>query len=101
MHLENIKIKLVLESLKQMRIDTEGLDDMDRKYLRCILNDYNDLGCLGLAACDVSEDETLRQPDTLRLSHGVSGPRRGTWGGGSTSHVSHRSRFTPLGAFVS
>mgnify|MGYP001403721095 FL=1 len=24
-----------------MRIDGEGLDEMDRKYLRCISNDYN------------------------------------------------------------
>ena len=24
-----------------MRIDNEGLDEMDRKYLRCISNDYN------------------------------------------------------------
>ena len=24
-----------------MRIDSEGLDEMDRKYLKCIFSDYN------------------------------------------------------------
>ena len=32
---------VVEESLKQMRIDSEGLDEMDRKYLKCIFSDYN------------------------------------------------------------
>ncbi len=36
-----ITINTVLKSLKQMRIDAEGLDEMDRKYLTCISNDYN------------------------------------------------------------
>ena len=37
----HIEINTVLKSLEQMRIDNEGLDEMDRKYLRCISNDYN------------------------------------------------------------
>ena len=36
-----IDINTVLVSLKQMRIDEEGLDEMDRKYLKCISQDYN------------------------------------------------------------
>lgn len=38
---KNINMNIVLESLKQMRIDSEGLDEMDRKYLKCISIDYN------------------------------------------------------------
>ncbi|MEE2695133.1 MAG: Holliday junction branch migration DNA helicase RuvB [Pseudomonadota bacterium] len=38
---KEINMEIVLDSLKQMRIDSEGLDEMDRKYLRCISNDYN------------------------------------------------------------
>jgi Holliday junction DNA helicase RuvB len=38
---KEINIEIVLNSLKQMRIDSEGLDEMDRKYMRCIANDYN------------------------------------------------------------
>jgi len=45
------------------------------------LNKYSGLGHSGLCMCRVSKGETLRQADTLRLSHGVSGPQRGTWGG--------------------
>ena len=37
----HVEINTVLKSLNQMRIDGEGLDEMDRKYLRCISNDYN------------------------------------------------------------
>ncbi len=40
-NLDEISIDIVEESLKKMRIDSEGLDDMDRKYLKCISNDYN------------------------------------------------------------
>ncbi len=40
-NLESINLDLVSDSLKQMRIDSEGLDEMDRKYLKCISNDYN------------------------------------------------------------
>ncbi|MFL2676094.1 MAG: Holliday junction branch migration DNA helicase RuvB [Alphaproteobacteria bacterium] len=39
--LDEISIDIVEESLKKMRIDSEGLDDMDRKYLKCISDDYN------------------------------------------------------------
>ena len=38
---ENINMDVVEESLRQMRIDSEGLDEMDRKYLKCISSDYN------------------------------------------------------------
>ena len=40
-NLDQISIDIVEESLKKMRIDSEGLDDMDRKYLKCISEDYN------------------------------------------------------------
>ena len=40
-NLDQICIDIVEESLKKMRIDSEGLDDMDRKYLKCISEDYN------------------------------------------------------------
>ena len=36
-----IDLNLVIDSLEKMRIDSEGLDDMDRKYLKCILENYN------------------------------------------------------------
>ncbi len=36
-----INLDIVTNSLKQMQIDNEGLDEMDRKYLKCIANDYN------------------------------------------------------------
>tara|TARA_B100000686_G_C16736737_1_gene944089 strand:- start:540 stop:1541 length:1002 start_codon:yes stop_codon:yes gene_type:complete len=38
---KNITYEIVDESLKKMRIDSEGLDEMDRKYMRCIFIDYN------------------------------------------------------------
>ena len=40
-NLNEISVDIVEESLKKMRIDSEGLDDMDRKYLKCISDDYN------------------------------------------------------------
>ena len=36
-----INMNVVLNSLKQMGIDSEGLDDMDRKYLKCIYENYS------------------------------------------------------------
>lgn len=36
-----IDLDIVMDSLEQMQIDKEGLDEMDRKYLRCIASDYN------------------------------------------------------------
>ncbi len=38
---QTIDIKVVLNSLKQMGIDSEGLDEMDRKYLNCISKNYS------------------------------------------------------------
>lgn len=40
-NLDEISVDIVEESLKRMRIDSQGLDDMDRKYLKCISDDYN------------------------------------------------------------
>ena len=40
-NLPTITNMVVEDSLKKMRIDSEGLDDMDRKYLKCIAVDYN------------------------------------------------------------
>ena len=36
-----VNIDVVLSSLKQMGIDSEGLDEMDRKYLKCIHENYS------------------------------------------------------------
>ena len=41
MNVNIIDMSLVMDSLNKMKIDSEGLDEMDRKYIRCILNDYN------------------------------------------------------------
>ena len=38
---ENIKLKLVKESLKKLEIDFLGLDAMDLKYMECVLNNFN------------------------------------------------------------
>ena len=38
---QTIDIQVVLTSLKQMGIDSEGLDEMDRKYLNCISKNYS------------------------------------------------------------
>ena len=44
-----------------MRIDSEGLDDMDRKYLKCIAIDYNG-GPVGIETLSAS---LLEQKDIL------------------------------------
>ena len=44
-----------------MRIDSEGLDDMDRKYLRCIAFDYNG-GPVGIETLSAS---LLEQKDII------------------------------------
>ena len=36
-----IDLKSAKESLKKMKIDSEGLDDMDRKYMNCIAYDFH------------------------------------------------------------
>ncbi len=36
-----IDLELVIDSLEKMKIDFEGLDQMDRRYLRCISENYN------------------------------------------------------------
>ncbi|MAI29778.1 MAG: Holliday junction branch migration DNA helicase RuvB [Rickettsiales bacterium] len=38
---EKIDLKSAKESLKKMKIDSEGLDDMDRKYMNCIAYDFH------------------------------------------------------------
>ena len=40
-NLRIINMHLVMDSLNKMRIDSEGLDEMDRKYMKCISNDYS------------------------------------------------------------
>ena len=44
-----------------MRIDSEGLDDMDRKYLSCIANNYNG-GPVGIETLSAS---LLEQKDII------------------------------------
>ena len=36
-----ITLETVKESLDLMRIDSEGLDDMDRKYMNCIIKNFS------------------------------------------------------------
>ena len=38
---KEISLELVLDSLRRMKIDSEGLDEMDRKYMHCISSDFN------------------------------------------------------------
>ncbi len=38
---DKIDLKSAKESLKKMKIDSEGLDDMDRKYMNCIAYDFH------------------------------------------------------------
>ena len=39
--LKTIDISTVKSSLKKMKIDFQGLDEMDRKYMKCIALDFN------------------------------------------------------------
>ena len=52
---------VVEDSLKKMRIDSEGLEDMDRKYLKCIAIDYNG-GPVGIETLSAS---LLEQKDII------------------------------------
>ena len=38
---DKIDLKSAKDSLKKMKIDSEGLDDMDRKYMNCIAYDFH------------------------------------------------------------
>ncbi len=38
---DKIDLKSAKESLKKMNIDSEGLDDMDRRYMNCIAHDFH------------------------------------------------------------
>ena len=38
---DKIDLKSAKESLKKMKIDSEGLDEMDRKYMNCIAYDFH------------------------------------------------------------
>ena len=60
-NLKKISSEIVEDSLKKMRIDSEGLDDMDRKYLRCIAFDYNG-GPVGIETLSAS---LLEQKDII------------------------------------
>ena len=60
-NLPTITNMVVEDSLKKMRIDSEGLDDMDRKYLKCIAIDYNG-GPVGIETLSAS---LLEQKDII------------------------------------
>ena len=60
-NLPTITNMVVENSLKKMRIDSEGLDDMDRKYLKCIAIDYNG-GPVGIETLSAS---LLEQKDII------------------------------------
>ena len=60
-NLPKISNSVVEDSLKKMRIDSEGLDDMDRKYLKCIAIDYNG-GPVGIETLSAS---LLEQKDII------------------------------------
>ena len=60
-NLPTISNMVVEDSLKKMRIDSEGLDDMDRKYLKCIAIDYNG-GPVGIETLSAS---LLEQKDII------------------------------------
>ena len=60
-NLPTISNMVVEDSLKKMRIDSEGLDDMDRKYLKCIAVDYNG-GPVGIETLSAS---LLEQKDII------------------------------------
>ena len=60
-NLDKISAEIVEDSLKRMRIDNEGLDDMDRKYLKCIAIDYNG-GPVGIETLSAS---LLEQKDII------------------------------------
>ena len=60
-NLTKICVEVVEDSLKKMRIDSEGLDDMDRKYLKCIAVDYNG-GPVGIETLSAS---LLEQKDII------------------------------------
>lgn len=60
-NLNKISVEVVEGSLKKMRIDEEGLDDMDRKYLKCIAVDYNG-GPVGIETLSAS---LLEQKDII------------------------------------
>ena len=60
-NLAKISVEVVEDSLKKMRIDSEGLDDMDRKYLKCIAVDYNG-GPVGIETLSAS---LLEQKDII------------------------------------
>ena len=60
-NLPTITNMVVEDSLKKMRIDSKGLDDMDRKYLKCIAIDYNG-GPVGIETLSAS---LLEQKDII------------------------------------
>ena len=60
-NLPTITNMVVEDSLKKMRIDSEVLDDMDRKYLKCIAIDYNG-GPVGIETLSAS---LLEQKDII------------------------------------
>ena len=59
--MQSIDLKLVSDSLDLMRIDSAGLDDMDRKYLGCIINNYSG----GPVGIDTLSAALLEQRDII------------------------------------
>ncbi len=58
---EFIDFEIVSKSLSLMHIDNQGLDDMDRKYLKCIYNNYNG----GPVGIDTLSAALLEQKDII------------------------------------
>lgn len=56
-----INIDLVMTSLNKLKIDNIGLDDMDRKYMFCILNNFNGgpVGVENLSAALLEEKDII------------------------------------------
>ena len=61
LNLDALKKQSVKESLDLMRIDSEGLDDMDRKYMNCIIKNFSG----GPVGIDTLSAALLEQRDII------------------------------------
>tara|TARA_B100000035_G_scaffold39286_1_gene29597 strand:- start:1250 stop:2236 length:987 start_codon:yes stop_codon:yes gene_type:complete len=59
--MKSVDLNLVSDSLSLMRIDSAGLDEMDRKYLSCIINNYSG----GPVGIDTLSAALLEQRDII------------------------------------
>ena len=59
--LEEINIEIVNQSLMNLKIDSMGLDEMDRKYMNCIIQNYEGgpVGIENLSAALLEEKDIL------------------------------------------